>query len=207
MLSEMEQLALDWIQLAAILALTLMGIGRGLTLYARGVRVFVIDPQRTLAVALIDLLTVLCFLVWGYEVVAHAWPLPFRLVPAQLDVVLFDFAALQVVGTMLLLLGLAVYGLALYAFGTSWRLGIDREKPGALVTHGVFARSRNPIYVGLDLLAIGAFLIRGRLLFLLLAVVLVGLLHRQIRREERFLEDHYGDAYRQYCARARRYAG
>ncbi len=101
--------------------------------------------------------------------------------------------------------GVALYGLALAAFGHSWRMGIDRKTPGALVTHGIFAWTRNPIYLSLDLLVVGTFLIQGRLLFLALSLVIVGLLHDQIRREERFLAEAYGDAYRDYRAWVGRY--
>ncbi|MBW2235499.1 MAG: DUF1295 domain-containing protein, partial [Deltaproteobacteria bacterium] len=71
-----------------------------------------------------------------------------------------------------------------------------REKAGALVTTGIFAWSRNPIYLALDLLVLGSFAIQGRTLFGLLAVLIAGLLHALILREERFLEEHYANAYR-----------
>jgi protein-S-isoprenylcysteine O-methyltransferase Ste14 len=112
----------------------------------------------------------------------------------------FQVAAL----TYLVCLGFG-RGLALPAFGDSWRLGIDRETSGPLVTHGVFAWTRNPIYVGLDSFALGTFLVQGRLIFLALALVSVGMLQDQIRREERFLARAYGGAYREYCARVGRY--
>jgi protein-S-isoprenylcysteine O-methyltransferase Ste14 len=99
-----------------------------------------------------------------------------------------------------------IYGLALRAFGDSWRLGIDRTAPGALVTHGIFAWTRNPVYVGLDLLAFGTFLIQGRLIFMVLALLISWMLHLQIRREERFLDRAHGDAYREYRTRVGRYA-
>ena len=93
----------------------------------------------------------------------------------------------------------------LRAFGDSWRLGIDRDAPGVLVTDGIFAWTRNPIYVGLDLLALGTSLVQGRLIVLALALVIAVMLHDQILREESFLARTYGDAYREYCARVRRY--
>ena len=80
-----------------------------------------------------------------------------------------------------------------------------REGRCALVTTGIFAWSRNPIYLALDLLVLGSFAIQGRTLFGLLAVLMAGLLHALILREERFLEAHYGDAYRSYRSRVPRY--
>jgi len=183
-----------------------LGIGRALVLYAHGGRVVVIDWQRSPVQMLADLLLFTCLLLWGYEVVAYAWPLRTHLVPAPLGTGLIDAVAAKVVGLVATLSGLLIYGLALRAFGASWRLGIDRAAPGSLVTDGIFAWTRNPIYVALDLLAIGTFLVMGRLLFLALGLIIVAMLHGQIRREERFLVEAYSDAYREYCARVGRYA-
>jgi protein-S-isoprenylcysteine O-methyltransferase Ste14 len=175
-------------------------------LYARGVRVMAIDRERSPAQMLADLLLFACLILWGYELVAYAWPLQTHLVPPPLGTVLVEAMGFKVVGVIATLLGLWIYTLALQAFGASWRLGIDRAAPGALVTHGIFAWTRNPIYVALDLLATGTFLVMGRLVFLVLGLILVAMLDGQIRREERFLTQAYGDAYRDYRARVGRYA-
>jgi protein-S-isoprenylcysteine O-methyltransferase Ste14 len=197
----------DWFQLVALACLLFLGIGRATVLYARGVRVVVVDWKRTAGQALEDLVVVLGFLLWAYEIVAYAWPLGLHLAPVALGAVLIDAVAVRVGGALLVATGLLVYGLALRGFGASWRLGIDRKAPGALVTDGIFARTRNPVYVGLDLFAVGTFLVQGRLIFLLLALVLVVMLHRQMLREEHFLTEAYGDAYRDYRRRVRRYVG
>jgi protein-S-isoprenylcysteine O-methyltransferase Ste14 len=196
----------DWLQLAALTCLVCLGGTRALVLYARGVRVLVIDRQRPPAQMLADLLLLACLVLWSYEVVAYAWPLRTHLIPLPLGSVLIDAVGFKVVGVLTTLSGLVIYVLALQAFGASWRLGIDRAAPGLLVTHGIFAWTRNPIYVALDVLAIGTFLVMGRLVFLVLGLILVAMLDGQIRREERFLAQAYGDAYRDYCARVGRYA-
>jgi hypothetical protein len=58
----------------------------------------------------------------------------------------------------------------------------------------MFALSRNPIFVFLDLYAFGTFLINGTLGFLLFALVLAGGIHYQILQEENFLQRTYGTA-------------
>lgn len=195
----------DWVQLAVLGCLACLGLGRALVLHARGVRVLAIDWQRTPTHKLGDLLTVMCLLAWFCETVAQAWPLPIHFVPQPLRIVLMDAATVKAAGAVMMLAGLLCYGLALRALGDSWRGGIDRKTPGPLVIRGIYTWTRNPCYISFDLLAAGTFLIQGRLIFLLLALGLGVLLHIQIRREERFLAEFYGDAYREYCGRVGRY--
>jgi protein-S-isoprenylcysteine O-methyltransferase Ste14 len=200
----MERL-FDWYSLGALLCLACLGIGRGAMQYAQGSRVLVADRGRSASEMLVDLLFVICFGLWAYEIVAYAWPLPSHPLPAWLGTVVLGETVLKGLGAFSALAGLCIYASALWVFGDSWRLGIDRETPGALVTDGIFAWTRNPVYVGLDLLFIGTFLLNGRVIFLLLALALVAMIHSHIRREERFLSETYGESYREYCARVGRY--
>jgi protein-S-isoprenylcysteine O-methyltransferase Ste14 len=195
----------DGVLLAALACVTGLGLTRALMLYSRGVRVVVIDRKRSLAQGLGDLAQVLCLLLWGYAVIAYAWPLSAHRIPAWLNAHVVDSVWAKAVGAVLLVASVLIYAAALRAFGNSWRLGIDRDRPGALVTGGIFAWTRHPIYVSLDLLIIGSFLVQGRLILLLLALLHVGLFHQLMRREERFLVEAYGDAYRDYCTRVGRY--
>jgi protein-S-isoprenylcysteine O-methyltransferase Ste14 len=185
--------------LGALGCLAILGIGRAMMLSARGVRIIAIDRERTVSQGLADLGFVLCFLLWVYEVLAVTLPLSFHLVPAAGRASLLDVGAAKALGVLMMAAGLAVYGLALHAFGSSWRLGIDRERAGVLVTGGIFGRSRNPVYLGLALLVVGVFLVLGRLVLLLLAIVFLVYFQFLIRREERFLAEHYGNAYREYA--------
>jgi protein-S-isoprenylcysteine O-methyltransferase Ste14 len=185
--------------LSALGCLAILGIGRALMLSARGVRIIAIDRERTVFQGLADLGFVLGFLLWVYEVLAFTLPLGFHLVPAVDRAAVLDVGAAKALGVLVMVAGLVVYGLALHAFGSSWRLGIDRDRPGALVTGGIFARSRNPVYLGLALLAFGVFLVLGRLVLLLLATVFLVYFQFLIRREQRFLAEHYGNAYREYA--------
>jgi len=195
----------DWFQIAALGCLASLGIGRAIVLYARGVRVVAIDWERTAWEQLADLLAMILFLSWAYETVACAWPLRNHIFPARLSTVLLDFTLLKVAGAVVVLTGLLIFALALWAFADSWRIGIDRQTPGALMTRGIFAWTRNPIYIALDLIVLGTFLVSGRAIFLAIALGFVGLLHYQVRREEKYLAGAYGDAYRDYCERVGRY--
>jgi len=101
--------------------------------------------------------------------------------------------------------GLSFLLWSLISFGKSFRVGIDTSRPGKLVTDGIFAYSRNPIYVGFAFILIGQFLIFAN--WILLIYVLAGfwLFRRQVLREEEYLKKHYGDDYIRYCRQVRRY--
>jgi protein-S-isoprenylcysteine O-methyltransferase Ste14 len=144
---------------------------------------------------------------WIIEVLLHVLPVGFTLFPAPFDTRVINSVPAQCVGVALLVAGLVLFVWALIAFGDSWRVGIDESAPGALVTEGVFAVSRNPIFLFLDLYFLGTFLINGTLVFLLFfAFTAVGL-HLQILQEEEFLAAAYGDTYHDYCAATGRYLG
>lgn len=80
------------------------------------------------------------------------------------------------------------------------------ERASHLVTHGVFARSRNPIYLGDALILAALALGFGNWCNFLLLPLFVAFIGRfQIRPEERALERLFGAEYRAYCARVRRW--
>ena len=196
----------DAFQLAALAGFLCLFLGRALQLrLARGVVVLRLASGKPPLQAALELSLLVGLPLWLYEIAAYAAPLPFRLFPAPLDAVLVEATAARVLGALLVAAGLAIFGLALVAFGDSWRVGIDRQAPGALVTHGIFARSRNPVFLFMNLYAVGTFLLSGRLVFLLFALAAIAGLHYQIRQEERFLEQTHGDAYRSYRMRVARY--
>jgi len=196
---------LDWLELAALACLTLLGVGRALALYARGVRVVAFDRTWWPVQVPAALIAGTGLLLWAYEIVACAWPLPVHVVPRAWRAVLVNALTIKAVGAVVLLASVLVYGLALRGLGVSWRLGVDRDRPGPLVTAGIYARMRHPIYVGLGLFSIGTSLVLGQLLFLVLAALAVVGLHAAVLVEERFLVQIYGDAYREYCQRVGRY--
>ena len=183
----------------------MLGLTRALLFRARGVRVIVADRQRTFWQMVVDTFALACLLIWAGEVVAYAWPFRFHVGPASLGRIVVDSITLKTVGAVVVSVALLLYAVALRRLGESWRLGMDRTAPGPLVTEGIYRWTRHPIYVAFDLLFLGTFLVLGHLVFLLLALVWMGLLHSFMRREERFLTELYGDAYREYCQRVGRY--
>lgn len=75
-----------------------------------------------------------------------------------------------------------------------------------IVTAGAFRLSRNPLYVGLDLVLLGVALMLDSLWgIVVLLVVLVVMHFGVILPEERYLEEKFGEPYRRYLAAVRRY--
>src|SRR5262249_10807907 len=87
----------------------------------------------------------------------------------------------------------------------SFRVGIDADHPDRLITDGVFAFTRNPIYVAFAIILIGEFFILPNWITLIYMAAATWLLHRQVLREEDYLRRHYSQAYVDYCNRVRRY--
>jgi len=81
----------------------------------------------------------------------------------------------------------------------------DRQSQ-VLVTSGPYRLSRNPIYIGLTTIYAGLALAAGGWWpFVLLPVLLAVMEWGVIRREERYLDARFGQAYRDYRARVRRW--
>lgn len=87
------------------------------------------------------------------------------------------------------------------------RTPINPYRPvSAVITWGAFHVSRNPLYVGLDLAFLGLSLILNSLWGLVMLVPVLVIMHYGvILREERYLHTKFGEPYRQYCAKVRRY--
>ena len=117
----------------------------------------------------------------------------------------FHSEAVAWIGVLFCLAGLLLLLWSLISFRQSFRIGLDTDHPDKLIVDGVFAFSRNPIYVAFTMILIGEFLIFPNWISLIYLVAAAALIHRQVLREEHFLKGHYGEAYEQYCHRVRRY--
>lgn len=107
----------------------------------------------------------------------------------------------QVLGLSFLLMGIL---LALWATASFQEMNF--EKPTRIVTQGPYAFSRNPMYVAWTLIYLAiALLMNTWWLILLLPGPLLITHFYDIPGEERQLEQKFGEAYRSYRARVRRY--
>ena len=79
-------------------------------------------------------------------------------------------------------------------------------EPAVMVQDGFYRFSRNPMYLGMLLVLAGIGLWLGNVLALLLAPAFVVIMTRwYIVREEQVLEDRFGEVYRAYRSRVRRW--
>jgi protein-S-isoprenylcysteine O-methyltransferase Ste14 len=196
---------LSWLPLVIVVGMTAAAKLRAWAMQRQGKRVIIVDWQRPKAEMLYDGLIVAAFFVWLYFLIAEAWTLSVAWLPDWLMRKIVEAQPSRLVGALMLLAAPLLFAAALRSFADSWRIGIDREQPGPLVTGGVFAWNRNPIYTAFDLIIIGAFLVHGRVVFLLLGISLVLLVHGIVLREERFLQKQYGARFEGYCRHVRRY--
>jgi len=89
---------------------------------------------------------------------------------------------------------------------SSWRFGVDRaHPPDELITSGLFALSRNPIYLGMLMSGVGLFLALPNAVTFAIPNVAFVLLQTRIRAEEQFMEEVYGEEYRAYRLRTARW--
>lgn len=101
---------------------------------------------------------------------------------------------------------LALDGFAMLRFRQAGTSVAPRRAASALVTSGPYRATRNPMYLGMAFLYTGLALLLDVLWpLILLPVVLIVVDRFVIAREERDLETKFGEAYRTYTGRIRRW--
>ncbi len=114
------------------------------------------------------------------------------------------FFGQRIAGALVIALGAAMACWALVWF-RSWRFRARLDEGHELATGGPFAIVRHPIYLALDLLALGSALwVPTVLTWSACALMAIGSDLRG-RAEEKLLAQAFGDAYRDYCKRTSRF--
>lgn len=110
-------------------------------------------------------------------------------------------------GFAISVLGIIVFVSAMATMHDSWRAGIDNTQKTKMVTRGIYRYSRNPAFVGFDLLYAGTALSFSNVINIIFACAAVIMLHLQILEEEKFLPSVFGKEYMDYKKSTRRYIG
>ena len=112
----------------------------------------------------------------------------------------------RMAGTGIGVAGLALMAWAVVALGRARTTVLPHRGVSALVTTGPFRFRRNPIYLGEVMMFLGlAELTKSVWLVILAPVFALLITWLAILPEERHLEARFGDAYRAYRARTRRW--
>lgn len=133
--------------------------------------------------------------VWTAVMVGLAW--------AQVAVTgpVFKGVALSVLGGALVLAGLVLTGLAAREFRRAETTILPHAWPTEIITTGVFAYTRNPIYLADALIVLGVGLLLGAWSVVILVPVFVRLMTRRfIVPEEAKLAARFRDAFEAYRA-------
>jgi protein-S-isoprenylcysteine O-methyltransferase Ste14 len=110
------------------------------------------------------------------------------------------------VGGSLILIGLGIGGAGIRNFSRAGTPVPTREPTRTLVTTGIHGWTRNPIYIGMFLIYGGIGIAAASPWTLILALPLViTMRYGVVACEEAYLESRFGDAYRDYKARVRRW--
>lgn len=102
--------------------------------------------------------------------------------------------------------GLAILGRSILQFRRAGTTVEPFQKASELVQTGLYAYSRNPIYLAMVLCLLGIAILLGSLTPFLVIPLFAWLIQRNvILAEEQMLEANFGESYRQYKMRVRRW--
>lgn len=116
--------------------------------------------------------------------------------------------SIRIVGIILTVAGVLAFILSVAQMKDNWRAGVQREEKTNLVTTGIYSVSRNPAFLGFDLMYIGILFSFFNWYLCVATVIALVLFHLQIVNvEEEFLIEAFGEEYLQYKKKVCRYIG
>ena len=110
-------------------------------------------------------------------------------------------------GVIIGFLGDFVFLLAIICMKDSWRAGIPEKDQTKLITNGIYKVSRNPAFLGFDLVYIGILIVYFNPATLVCTLFAIIMLHLQILQEEIYMEATFGNQYLEYKRQVFRYFG
>ena len=116
--------------------------------------------------------------------------------------------ALRIVGVVITALGVVAFILSVLQMKDNWRAGVAKEDKTSLVTNGIYSISRNPAFLGFDLMYIGILFTFFNVYLCFATAFALVFFHLQIVNvEEDFLVEAFGNEYIAYRKKVCRYIG
>jgi protein-S-isoprenylcysteine O-methyltransferase Ste14 len=91
-----------------------------------------------------------------------------------------------------------------FSLGQSFRIGVANEKT-VFIVNGIYKISRNPMYLGLYATLIGSMFYTSNIVYMLVSFFIITTHHIITLGEEKELLLKYGNTYKEYCDKVRRY--
>lgn len=152
------------------------------------------DAKIRAAEGFVRLATFSWLLVWFLEIF-------FEKTPEKFDALWQHNAYTEYAGLFVTTLGVLVFITAMVHMKTSWRVGIDKQTN----TYGIYRFSRNPAFVGFDLMFVGLFITYTCILTLVVMFANILAFHLLILHEERHLTLTFKEKYIDYKLKTPRY--
>ncbi|MBN1253127.1 MAG: isoprenylcysteine carboxylmethyltransferase family protein [Bacteroidales bacterium] len=105
---------------------------------------------------------------------------------------------------IILAIGLAFSIISIVNLGSSTRLGLPIDDT-IFKTNGLYKISRNPMYLGFNLLTISSMIYTLNIIIVVLGIYSITIYHMIILVEERYLESRFGNEYLNYKQKTKRY--
>lgn len=116
--------------------------------------------------------------------------------------------SIRILGAFIGVTGMIVFIISVITMRDSWRAGVSKTDKTELVTNGIYQISRNPAFLGFDLVYIGILCMFFNLTLFFISAFAMLMLHLQIVNvEEEFLLAAFGDQYSDYKKKVNRYLG
>ena len=115
---------------------------------------------------------------------------------------------IRMIGMVLGILGNIIFIVSVLTMKESWRAGVSYEEKTDLITDGIYQISRNPAFLGFNLVYLGMCLMFFNTILLIISLLAMMMFHLQIKYvEEPFLKQEFKEQYLQYYQQVNRYIG
>jgi len=115
---------------------------------------------------------------------------------------------LRAAGAVTAVCGVIIFILSVFTMRDNWRAGVSKTDKTELVTNGIYQISRNPAFLGFDLMYTGILLIFFNWVLFAVSVFAAFMFHLQIVNvEENYLASSFGEPYLEYKKKVCRYLG